>query len=102
MSPTPLIAQPVNLHSLNDRVAFVGPCHLPKFWSKKPITSILKASKSSVNYWLFANRTRKRRRRKRRMSQRSDDAGETRTINTETGTRGTVLKNIILLIFGGH
>ena len=31
-----MVSPPLNLHSENDKVPFVGPWHLPKFWGKKP------------------------------------------------------------------
>ena len=31
-----MVAPPLNLYSQNDNVPFIGPCHLPKFWDKKP------------------------------------------------------------------
>ena len=32
------VSPPLNLHSYNDQVPFIGPCYLPKFWGKKPTT----------------------------------------------------------------
>ena len=31
------VSPPLNLHSYNDKVPFIGPHYLPKFWGKKPI-----------------------------------------------------------------
>ena len=32
------MSPPLNLHSYNDQVPFIGPCYLPKFWGEKPTT----------------------------------------------------------------
>ena len=31
-----MVSLPLSLNTYNDKVLFVGPCHLPKFWDNKP------------------------------------------------------------------
>ena len=48
----------LNLHSQNDKVAVVDPCHLPKFWDKKPkeTTKVtLRATHQVMNEFLQRN-----------------------------------------------